>query len=150
MSQIKNRRMLLNIALILSMVIVGSSISVANAAPFAKIQDIKGDTKSHNTSDPHKEWIPILAVVKGKRLVLKDRKGRTKTAKNGTYRLRGGAVVKVRNGLIIHHRKGTNASMNTNSPKKLNSKEPAYGMNQNKPQKGRLKASDLKMKAPVK
>jgi len=81
---------------------------VANAADmFLKIVGVDGEA----TDDAHDQWIELTsyqgrkasgmkARIKGKVLLLKDRKGRYGPAKAGEYKLKDGRIISVMNGKI--------------------------------------------------
>lgn len=93
----KNRRALLEAATVLglSLGIASINITKASAAGYIKIGDIQGEAKSQQKI----KWVE--AEIIGKKLMLKSSKGKISRAIQGTFTLRNGAVIIVKDGLII-------------------------------------------------
>lgn len=102
----KDRRRLLQAATALGLSVGISASSITHAAfdSFLKIGDIKGESKG-STAKGDENWKPVEAKVKGNKLILRDKQGKTKPARNGTYHLSDGSVVVVKNGKVIRHKK---------------------------------------------
>jgi len=94
----KNRRSLLRgaTALGLSLGISPLLVTKASASAFIKFDGIDGEAHGDK-----KTW--VSASIEGKRLMLKDKRGKVTQAIKGTYKLENGAVITVENGIIVKH-----------------------------------------------
>ncbi|MFT4717080.1 MAG: hypothetical protein ACI9ZD_001143 [Paracoccaceae bacterium] len=93
----KNRRVLLEGATVLGLSLGISAVNItkAEAAGYIKIGDIQGEAKSQQNT----KWVE--AEIIGKKLMLKSNKGKVSRAIQGTFTLRDGTVIVVKDGLII-------------------------------------------------
>jgi type VI protein secretion system component Hcp len=95
----ESRRYLLKAAtaLGLSMGLGVTEITQAASAVFLKIEGVDGES----TDDKHKNWIEVTASVQGNKLILRNRQGQTRAAKQGRYRLSDGRIILVKNGKVV-------------------------------------------------